>query len=73
MNDYFAGNLARERQAEYLREVAHDELVAQVHRATEADAPAADRASTARAAQLRVRALLDHLAPSRLAARGDRP
>jgi hypothetical protein len=31
MNDYFASWLAHERQADYVREVEHDELVAQVH------------------------------------------
>ncbi len=43
MNDYFAGNLARERQADYLREIAHDELVAQARRAAESGHRAADR------------------------------
>jgi hypothetical protein len=61
MNDYFAGNLARERQADYLREIAHDELVAQVHRAAEAVAPATDRDSVAHPAHLRLRALLGRL------------
>jgi hypothetical protein len=31
MNDYFASWLAHERQADYVREVEHDELAAQVH------------------------------------------
>ncbi len=39
MNDYFAGNLARERQADFMREIAHDELVAQARRAAEATTP----------------------------------
>jgi hypothetical protein len=31
MNDYFASQLARERQADFVREVEHDELAARVH------------------------------------------
>ena len=73
MNDYVAGLLARERQADYMREIAHDELAALVHRASEADAPAGDGPPVEHSAQLRLRGLLGRLAPSRLAARGDRP
>ncbi len=43
MNDYFAGNLGRERQADFLREIAHDKLVAQARRGAETDHGAADR------------------------------
>jgi hypothetical protein len=32
MNDFVAGRLAHERQADYLRQVAHDELAAEFHR-----------------------------------------
>jgi hypothetical protein len=33
VNDYISGGLARERQADYLRQVERDELAALVHRA----------------------------------------
>lgn len=77
MNDYFAGKLAGERQADYLREVEHDELVAQLHRAeaeadAEADAPVGDRSAVAPPVHHRWRNLLAHLALSRLAAHSHR-
>jgi hypothetical protein len=46
MNDYFAGGLARERQADYMREVERDALAARLHRAvaeTDTDRSIADR------------------------------
>lgn len=73
MNDYVAGGLAHQRQADYMREIAHAELVAQVHLASEVDAPAGDRALVARTVPPRLRELLGRFAPSRLAARSDRP
>lgn len=74
MNDYFAGGLARERQADYMREVEHDELVAQVHRGEpEAHVPKADRSRVTPQAHRRWRDLIEHLAPSRWAARSHRP
>lgn len=72
MNDYVAGALGRERQADYLREVAHDELVAR-HRRAEAEAAVADRAQAVLPAPHRWRGLLGRLAPSRLAMRLHRP
>ncbi len=73
MNDYVAGNLARERQADYLREVAHDDLVAQARRRAEVAAPGRDRHSGLHPAHRRWRALIARRAPSRLATLGDRP
>jgi hypothetical protein len=73
MNDYFAGKLAGERQADYMREVEHDELVAQLHRAeAEADAPVGDRSAVSPPVHHRWRDLLGHLALSRLAAHSHR-
>jgi hypothetical protein len=38
MNDYIVGSLASDRQAGFIREVEHDELVAQAHRDPEGSA-----------------------------------
>ncbi len=73
MNDYFAGSLAHERHADYLREVEHDELVARVQRPTEIDAGGAEPGSVAHPTGSWWRSLLTHLVPSRLAARSHRP
>lgn len=74
MNDYFAGSLARERQADYLREVERDELAAQVHRAQlDGDAPAPPPARVAYRRQRRIWSLLERLRPAQLADRARRP
>jgi hypothetical protein len=73
MNDFFAGRLAHERQADYFREVQHDELVAQVHgAASEGSAPTSAQAHLAHPARHRLRSLLDRLGPARILARGQR-
>jgi hypothetical protein len=41
-NDYVAGALMRERQADYQREIEHDELVAEAHRSDADRDPGAD-------------------------------
>lgn len=81
MNDYAIGRLARERQADYMREVERDELVAQLHRAEAAAAagmPVAGGPLVAggppvtRPVHHLWRRVLAHLAPSHLAAHGHR-
>jgi hypothetical protein len=58
MNDYFAAGLAHERQADYLREVEHDELVAQVHPVDRPSyAPVPDRSTGGSAGRLLITAL----------------
>lgn len=73
MNDYFAGKLAGERQADYLREVAHDQLLAQVHRAeADAQALAAGHSTVAPPMHHRWRHRLGQLALTRVRAHGHR-
>jgi hypothetical protein len=73
MNDYFAGNLARERQADFMREIAHDELVARARLAAETVTPEGERYSVAHPALHRLLALLGRRAPWRLGVPGHRP
>lgn len=74
MNDYFAGRLAHERQADHLREVEHDELVALAHGAqSPREAPAPSQARVGHPAQRRLWSFLGRFGPERIAARSDRP
>ena len=74
MNDYFAGHLARERQADRLREIEHDELVARAHRAhLDGEAPAPPRAQAVSRTRRRPWDLLGRLGPARIADRAHRP
>jgi hypothetical protein len=74
MNDYFVGRLARERQADYVREVEHDELVAQARRTAINSDPRqqiSDR-QVVPPSHLLLRRLLARVAPSRLTTHGGR-
>jgi hypothetical protein len=74
MNDYFASSLAREHQADLLREVAHDELAALARRArSDGQTPAASRAHLPHPTQDRLWTLLHRLGPARLAGHTHRP
>ncbi len=74
MNDYFAGRLAHERQADFMREIARDELAAEARRARSGEAATeASEADLALPVQRRVSALLLRFGPARLVARGHRP
>ena len=76
MNEYFIHRLARERQAEYLRESAHDELVVLAHLATGDRAlttPTPERAPIALQAHHLWRGLLGHLVHPRMHTPGGRP
>ncbi|MFI5254484.1 MAG: hypothetical protein ACHQ15_03410 [Candidatus Limnocylindrales bacterium] len=65
MNDFVAGVLARERQADYMREVEGDELAALAHRAPEGGpAPTGTSRASAAAHHHRWHDLLDlHFRP----------
>jgi len=74
MNDYFVGSLARERQADFMREIAHDELAAQTHGArSDGQAPAVSPAHLPHPVQDRLRTVLHRLGPARLAGHAHRP
>ncbi len=67
MNDYFAGELGRGRQADYMRQVENDELVAEFRRGEAAKAAAEPR--TGHHLGERWRAMLGHLVGTRHAPR----
>jgi hypothetical protein len=74
MNDFVAGRLAHERQTDYLRQVARDELAAEVHRvdvATDPDPVGADMVG--QPVRRRWIGPLGRLVPTRLVGRGGRP
>jgi hypothetical protein len=71
MHDHIVGGLARERHADYLREVKRVELAAQLHRD---DAASGDERSSRPALSLRGwRGTLAGLLPNRPAVHGQRP
>jgi hypothetical protein len=74
MNDFVAGRLAHERQADYLREVAHDELAAACHRVDgAADVPPDKGDIVEQPTRRRWRVTLGRLAPSWVVGRDGRP
>lgn len=74
-NDYIAGRLMRERQADYLREVQRDELAAQLHAAEAEKAQVttmAEPSPVQPSIRHRWRAALVHLVPGRPTVNGHR-